>query len=66
MYQTVYYIWASNDETNTGEDKGWDCLGVYSREQDAESHKLSLLLSKNYKEVTIVPGPLKIIQDYAN
>jgi hypothetical protein len=65
MYQHVYYIWVSNDDKNTGEDKVWETLGAYSRQEDAESHKLSLLLSKEYKEVVIVPGPMRVIQDYA-
>jgi hypothetical protein len=59
-YVTAYYVWVTNDEDNTGEDKVWDVEGVYSRESDAESCRLSLLLAKQYKEVVIVPGPMKI------
>lgn len=59
-YMTAYYVWVTNDTDNEGEDRCWDVVGVYSRESDAESHKMSLLLAKEYKEVVIVPGPLKI------
>jgi hypothetical protein len=59
-YKTAFYVWVTNDDKNEGEDKVWDVEGVYSRESDAESHKMSLLLAKQYKEVVIVPGPYKI------
>lgn len=59
-YVTAYYVWVTNDDANPEEERWWDVDGVYSRESDAESHKLSLLLAKQYLEVVVVPGPLKV------
>jgi hypothetical protein len=57
MYQNVYYIYVTKDNEH------WDVNGVYSDEESAESHKLSLLMLNTYKEVVIVPGPMKVYQD---
>jgi hypothetical protein len=61
MSEIVYYIYVTKD---SGEDKDWDVLGVYSSQENAESHKLSLTLSNEYKEVVIVPGPMIVYQEY--
>jgi hypothetical protein len=60
MYETAYYVWVTNDDANEFGERWWDVEGVYSNLSDAESHKLSLLLSKEYMEVVIVPGPLRV------
>lgn len=62
MYQNVYYIYVTNSDSDALQ-KDWDVVGVYSDEEKAESHKLSLLLTHSYKEVVIVPGPMKVYQE---
>lgn len=57
MIPTVYYVWC----TNTPDDNdSWEVHGVYTKEEYAEAHKISLLLDDLFEKVVVISGPLEI------